>query len=188
MSINFWKTSQCNSFSENFCQANWHQSNVFVQLIADARLIVLQKANSIDFNLLQYTRAWQIKRYDKFCERNEFQNQFVDMYFERTTSFFIKTRLSENDINNDFDASLNENENERNDLSEHSNQKLLVKDFDVSNNEIENVAKSKSKRKIKIETKMIVFDERNLIEVSNYQEFEFEFDDNMKYDDTTLST
>ena len=188
MSISFWKTSQCNSFNESLCQVNWHQSDVFVQLIADARLIVLQKANSIDLNLLQYTRAWQIKRYDKFCERNEFQNQFVDMYFERTTSFFIRTRLSEDDINNDLDASLSESENEKDDLSEHSNQRLLVRDFDASNSEVEDVAKSKSEREVRIETKMTVFDERNLIEVSNYQEFEFEFDDNMKYDDTILST
>ena len=109
------------------------------------------------------------------------------MYSKRTTSYFIKTRLFENDINNDFDASLNENENEKNELNDHSKQNSFVKNLDVSNSEIENenVVETKSKRKIKIDAKMIVFDKRNFIEISNYQKFDFE--NNMKYDYTILS-
>lgn len=147
---------------------------------------MLQAANPIDLNLLQYTRAWQVKRYDKFCERIEFQDQSVDMYPERTAPYSTRTRLPGDDINNDPDASLGESEDEGDELSDHPEQDPLVGDLDASNSEVgdEDVAEAESEREARIDAEMAAFDERNPIEVSDYQESDS--GDNMGYDHTIL--
>ena len=158
---------------------NWSKMHDWLFFKKRIRLILIC-CNTFAFDksnvITSFVNATNFKINLLICILNKRRHFLSKHVFQKTTSTTIsmhrwtKTKIKKNDMN------------------EYSNQKLFVKDFDVSNNEIENVAKSKSKRKIKIETKMIVFDERNLIEVSNYQEFEFEFDDNMKYDDTILST
>ena len=104
------------------------------------------------------------------------------MYSKRTTLYFIKIRFFENDINNDFNISLNKNENENNDSNDYVNSILYMKNFDKSKINID--TNFDFERKIKIDTKIIIFDEYNLIKISNYRLFDLE--NNIKYDKTIL--
>ena len=88
----------------------WHVSDAFVQLVMWQRLISLQKIESRNQILLKYTRVNLLNLYDEMHEKRNFVNQFVDMYFEKTTLFSLKRRRNVININENSNASLKEDE------------------------------------------------------------------------------
>ena len=94
----------------SFLNFYWHVSDVFVQFMMWQRLISFQKIEFRNQVLLKYTRVNLLNFYDEMHEKKHFVNQFVDMYFEKTTSFSLKKRRNVININENSNASLKEDE------------------------------------------------------------------------------
>ena len=136
----------------------------------------LHEANIYDTRYALYNRKHIVKLYDDLHKRNEFVNQFVNMYSKRNNSQSTRRKNQNMNINDIFDASLRLNSND-DENSNHENFNFRINDDDEENDE-------NSKRKNQRKTNLATYDQHNSIDVTSKDEKKNEKD--MNYDDIIL--
>ena len=102
------------------------------------RLIQFHKKNIRNIRYVKYTRDHLLNYYDELHQLNIFENQIIDMYFERTTSRSIKKRKTNIKINENFDVNVSEfNDDEKNEKKTFD-EKNEQKTFDEFNEQYQN--------------------------------------------------
>ena len=77
------------------------------------RLVELQKAEPRNPDFIKYTRAHLLAVYDGFHAKDEFKDQTVDWYPQRTTPWHPNSKKKSTvDLNDDSDASVPSEEEE----------------------------------------------------------------------------
>ena len=102
------------------------------------RLIQLHKKNIRNIRYVKYTQNHLLNYYDELHQLNIFENQIIDMYFERTTFCSIKKRKTKIKINENFDVNVNEFNNDENDENKTFNEKNEQKTLNEFNEQYQN--------------------------------------------------
>ena len=110
----------------------------------------LHETNIYDTRYAFYNRKHIVKLYDDLHKRNEFVNQFVNMYSKRNNSQSIRRKNQNMNINNIFDAFLKLNSND-DENSNHENFNFKINDDDEENDE-------NSKKKNQRKTNLAIYD------------------------------